>query len=262
VRSPPAKAAATCSSYSSSAGFRSPSRGRSPDRRVRDGRCRERPAIADAEPALAAELRDIGERCSPSLRHGNPLGVRQCSISASTCVRRLSRRRLLGKSRRHAADPHCRASPADRCRASVDRTRIAGRHRGENGATPLKLALRSSVISYWKEMRSTALIKALLAAGASMKESRCRRYAEATISCDSGALLLRRSDGRRDQRRQHVEIDVAQTLDVQAAAGHSVPASFASVALDAFDAPTYSVRSVLRGENPPTAIRPCVRRRR
>jgi hypothetical protein len=33
----------------------------------------------------------------------------------------------------------------------------------------LKLALRASVTSYWKEMRSTALIKALLDAGASIE---------------------------------------------------------------------------------------------
>src|SRR5580765_8134293 len=128
-------------------------------------------ALADAEPALVAELRTIGGTLLAKFcGTGNPPGVRQLldlgidvrapfvegdgywGIPKGTLPIHIAAHRLQTDVVRLLIE---RGSPVD----------IAG----ENGATPLKLALRASVSSYWKEMRSTTLIKALLDAGASIE---------------------------------------------------------------------------------------------
>jgi ankyrin repeat protein len=128
-------------------------------------------ALADAEPTLVVELRAIGGTLLAKFcGTGNPPGVRQLldlgvdvrapfvegdgywGIPKGTLPIHIAAHRLQTDVVRLLIE---RGSPVD----------IAG----ENGATPLKLALRASVTSYWKEMRSTALIKALLDAGASIE---------------------------------------------------------------------------------------------
>ena len=105
---------------------------RSPDRRVRDGRCRERPRPRRRRAGAGGRTaRHRGHAARQVLRHWE--SARRSSVARSR--RRRARavcrgRWLLGNPEGHAADPHRGASPADRCRAPADRTRIAGRHRG------------------------------------------------------------------------------------------------------------------------------------
>ena len=77
------------------------------------------------------------------------------------------RERLLGHSARQHGNPHCGVARASEDVRRTGRAAVAGGRAYGNGRTPLMLAVRACVDSYWMERRSPYCVRALLDAGAS-----------------------------------------------------------------------------------------------